>query len=212
MSMTAQTLLAEGLAGHSVTLTDAAPQLHGRTSATLKPTTAVVLGGYIYQHTPDAVHTELAVDRIASPWRAVLSSSTGWKRRRILVGDHHDEESLDGCLIEELCGNAGCYMEPAPAGPGSRCHRHFTDPVARGLPSTYWAELAAQAWAHVHRQTGEAGRVWRTRRSSLVIGCHEAGMQKMRLHEITGLSRATIDGIIERTPIISAGDDLYGPA
>ena len=216
MELTAQTLLRAAADGQNVTLTDPKPAPNARTTATIQATTAAALAGHIYQHTPLAASTALTVERIASPRRAILTSSVSWMRRRILVGDHTDNEYADGCLIVELCGHTGC-AQSAPAGPGTRCSRHFTDPVRNGYEPTYWAQLAAEVWAASHKETGEEGTLWRNRRNGVVMGAVAAGMEKMEIHRITGIARTTIDRILAPDVAASVGEegdpeDLYGPA
>ncbi|MFJ1992999.1 RING finger protein [Streptomyces asiaticus] len=109
-------------------------------------------------------------------------------------------------VTRELCGHTGC-REIAPAGPGSRCPKHFTDDTPTGKGATYWAELAATAWAETNSPRGEAVQLADNVRNGIVIGGLEAGMTKHRLHQITGIARTTIDRIIEPQPLAFDGSD-----
>lgn len=205
-------LLRAAVDNMTVTLGDENPAPNARTTATIKPTTAAALAGYVCQHTPSACSAPLTVERIVSPWRACLTSNIGWKRRRILVGDHTDDPGSESCLIVELCGHVAC-TEEAPAGPGSRCSNHYTDPVPEGWEPTHWAELGITAWARTYRETGEEGTLVRNRRNGVVKGGIAAGVEKATIHRLTGIARSTIDRILDPAPATQwDDDDPNGPA
>jgi hypothetical protein len=208
----AKLLLSYASSNMPVTLTDENPAPNARTTATIKPSTAIALVGHLYQHTPSEAENPLTVERIVSPWRACLTSNISWKQRRILVGDHTDDPGSESCLIEELCGHVGCNEE-APAGPGSRCSVHYTDPVPAGWSTSYWAELGIEAWARAHKETGEEGALVRNRRNGVVLGGVAAGMEKAAIHRLTGIARTTIDRILDPVPDRQwEDDDPNGPA
>jgi hypothetical protein len=71
-------------------------------------------------------------------------------------------------------------------------------------PEQEAAEYALTGWARIQRQQDEA-------RDALVLGALEAGLTKVRVHELTGIARTTIDRILSgRNTPLAAGFALTG--
>ncbi|MFJ5071615.1 hypothetical protein ACIQC7_34885 [Kitasatospora sp. NPDC088556] len=127
---------------------------------------------------------------------------------RVLCGG----DPLFGIAILELCGHPEC-QEPAPAGPGSRCPAHFTDPVPKGRGQTYWAEIAAGAWRTRYLEGDEYPQRVASRRAGLVAAAVAAGMDEEEVAAVAGLGGAVVDEILHPEPVLEwTGHPLDGPA
>ncbi|WP_224285028.1 hypothetical protein [Streptomyces sp. LS1784] len=120
---------------------------------------------------------------------------------RLAVGEREESPT-----IVDLCGHTDC-VEPAPAGPGSRCCQHFADPVRDGQERTHWARIAAEAWRSEHPTGGEEKVRLDNARNVLVLGALAASMRPSDLHRATGIARTTIDRI--QAPAAATG--MGGP-
>jgi hypothetical protein len=173
-------------------------ELPGGGVAKWSPETAIAVAGHIYQHWTQGSGLPLIVERYDRITAGLRSQGTNrLPSRRIRVSDGPEP------TITEMCGHEGCDQE-APAGPGSRCTlNHITDRVPRGEDSTYWARIAAEAWAATYNPRGQWAHMHENRRNGIVRAAYLAGMPKTELHQITGIARTTIDRILEALGLVN---------
>lgn len=157
------------------------------------PEVALAVAGHISQHWIHATTKPLHVAQARSSFTTVLSYTDGDRTYRLAVyGGLYASVVKGEQVLAELCGHDDCF-NPAPAGPGSRCFQHTTDPTPRNEDTTYWGRIAAEAWAahsNPHRPRADQER------NGVVLGGLASGLGRMDLHKITGMSRSTIDRII----------------
>ncbi|MER7707219.1 hypothetical protein ABTX81_30500 [Kitasatospora sp. NPDC097605] len=178
------------------------------------PLVAIAAAGHIVQHWSDGWQHKgpFEVEAGSPAGRAAVLLYPGtpsFASRRLEAGGHPS----DGIRVRELCGHHGC-AEDAPAGPGSRCSAHFSDPVPTWRKdSTYWARIAIDAWRTKYPTRGEEKTLLDNERHRLIEGALSIGMRSSDLHETTGIDRAAIDRIADpqRAPEWE-GHPLDGPA
>lgn len=171
-----------------------APRYHGgTTTVSWDPETALAVAGHICQHWGHGIATRRVTVEHERSFVVTLRHEEWYGTYRLRV-----RKLPEGPQLTELCGHDGCDWE-APAGPGSRCAFHTTDPVPAGKEPTYWGRIAAEAWAAKHNPQGERGRLADNERNGVIIGGIRAGLKKKELHQITGIARTTIDRILDNT-------------
>ncbi|MEV7190016.1 hypothetical protein [Kitasatospora sp. NPDC093102] len=171
------------------------------------PGTALAVAGHICQYWGiNAATSRLTVEHRRG-FVVTMRYEVWHGTYRLAVGEHEE-----GPAIVDLCGHTDC-VEPAPAGPGSRCCQHFADPVRDGQERTHWARIAAEAWRSEHPTGGEEKVRLDNARNALVLGALAAGMRPTDLHRATGIARTTIDRIQAPQPEPAwEGHPLDGPA
>lgn len=169
------------------------------------PEVALAVSGHVARYWHDATTRPLIVE--SHTIHRVLQYEQWHGTYRIHV---HDADS--GTVITELCGHDGC-PNPAPGAAGSRCTDHFSDAPPRGHGATYWAETALGAWAQAHPTRGEEKRAHETARNTLIAAANRAGVRPMTIHQLTGMSRSTVDRVLNPQPApVWTGHPDDGPA
>lgn len=169
------------------------------------PEVALAVAGHVARYWPGATTRPLTVES-HTPHRVLRYEQWhGTYRTHIATPD-------SGTVITELCGHPSCPT-PAPAHAGSRCTDHFGDAPPKGHSVTYWAETALAAWAQAHPARGEEKRAHDTARNALLHAARQAGLKPMAIHHLTGMSRATIDRVLNPQPAPAwTGHPDDGPA
>ncbi|MEU8480994.1 hypothetical protein [Streptomyces hygroscopicus] len=171
------------------------------------PETALAVAGHICQHWGIGVSTRRLIVERYRGFVVTLRYEVWHGTYRLNVA-----ELEDGPQVAELCGRIDC-TDPAPAGPSSRCSRHFGDPVPDSQQDTHWAQIAAEAWRAKYPTAGEEKVLLDNARNALVVGALAAGMRPMDLHRAMGIARTTIDRIDAPQPDPEwDGHPLDGPA
>ncbi|GAA1011544.1 hypothetical protein [Streptomyces thermogriseus] len=191
-------LAAEAFAtGGSVSFT--APRYHGgETTVSWAPETAVAVAGHICRSwgREAGVGTRLVAVECERGFAVTLryTPAAGDGPYRLRAAQPPGEPK-----VIELCGHDGCDC-PAPAGPGTRCAFHVTDPVPAGEERGYWGRLAAEAWAATYNPRGERARLADNERRGVIIGGIVSGLTEEELCRITGIDLLEVKDILGAVP------------
>ncbi|MFJ4679197.1 hypothetical protein [Kitasatospora sp. NPDC088783] len=180
-------------------LPDTLPASRGRT-VRWHPLVALAVAGHICRHWAQGEGAdgpfEVEDGQSASGWIVLASPGDG---RRLQAGG--DPWAPSGIWITELCGHPAC-PQAAPAGPGTRCPDHFTDPDPYGAPGTHWADLATRAWGERYGGDGpEHPRRTDERRRWLVEAAVAAGLPEDEVATAIGTGPATVREILRPAPL-----------